>query len=165
MMVNFKIQAIAPKRLPKGSDYSREIEKRVLKTAALVLRDLESTTRTWEHKPTFDITITRKGGDFNVSVGTDDKVYGFVDAGTKPHVIEPKRSRYLSFSSGYRAKTRVGIIGSRAGGATGSPVFAKRVKHPGFPGRQFSAKIMKRRQVTMTQEISDGIADVNKTAE
>lgn len=132
------------------------------KTAALALRDMESTTRTWEHKPLFDVTITQNGKDYSVTAGTDDRIYGYVDAGTRAHVIEPKRSRYLRFQSGYRAKTRVGIIGSREGGPFGAQVFRARVYHPGFPGRKFTVKIQKRRQVTVQQEVSHSIAKVNR---
>lgn len=121
-----------------------------------------STTRTWNHKPDFDITVTR-GNDFTITAGTDDRIYGWVDAGTKAHTILPKRSKYLRYSSGYRAKTRVGIIGSNPGGAFGSTVFSAKVRHPGFPGRKFIAKIRSRRQVTFQQEVSHAIADVNKT--
>ena len=141
----------------------KALEKSVYKTVSLAHRDLLSTVRTWEHKPKFDITVTRSGNEYSVAAGTDDKIYGFVDQGTKPHDIKPKRSQYLAFSSGYRAKTRVGIIGSREGGAFGDTVIASSVHHPGFPGRMFIQRIQKRRQVTMNQEGAQAVALVNRT--
>lgn len=157
-----KLQSIKPSKLPSGADYSKAIEAAVQKSAALVLRDLEATTRTWKHKPAFDVTITRTGENYSVSAGTDSLIYGYVDAGTKPHVIRPKRSKYLRFSSGYRAKTRVGIIGSNPGGAFGSDVYSKSVNHPGTKARGFIKAIQKRRQVTIQQEVSQAIAKVNR---
>jgi hypothetical protein len=102
-------------------------------------------------------------GAYRVTTGTNAKIYGFVDEGTKAHVILPKRSKYLAFSSGYKAKTRVGIIGSEPGGSFGESVFAAKVHHPGFPGRKFTITIGKRRQVTLNQEVSHAIALVNRT--
>lgn len=159
-MVSLKIKALKTAALPTGDEYLAAIEKATYKSAGLLLRDFESTVRTWTHKPTFDVTITQAGGDYSVTAGTDDEIYGYVDGGTKPHVIRPKRSKYLRFSSGYKAKTRVGVIGSNDGGSFGDDVFSKGVYHPGFEGRKFAERIQKRRQTTIAQEISAGIAKV-----
>lgn len=130
----------------------------------LAQQDYESTQRTWNHKAKFNLTEDRVGGNYRVTTGTNDvKPYIFVDKGTKAHDIKPKRSRYLVFSSGYTAKTRVGIIGSQPGGAFGDLRFATTVHHPGFPGRKFTRTIAKRRQVTLNQEVSHAIALVNRT--
>jgi hypothetical protein len=162
-MPAFKLNAITPKHLPTTKEYMQAMEKATRKVAALAMRDMQSTTRTWDHKPDFDVTVTRTGNDFVVVAGTDDKIYGFVDAGTRPHEIKAKRSKYLAFQSGYRAKTRVGIIGSNEGGAFGDTEFRKSVKHSGFPGRKFILRIQRRRQVTMRQEVGQAIALVNRT--
>lgn len=155
-----QIKALKPGKLPSADEYLAAIEKATYKAAGLLLRDLEATVRTWTKKPTFDVTITRTGGDYSVTAGTDNEIYGYVDAGTEAHPILPKRSRYLKFSSGYRAKSRVGVIGSYAGGSFGSDVFSRGVLHPGFPGRKFTETIRKRRQTTVEQEISSGIAKI-----
>lgn len=143
----------------------RAIEKAVQKSAALVLRDLEATTRTWDHKPAFDVTITHTANDYVITAGTDDLIYKFVEGGTKAHPIEPVRSRYLRFQTGYRRKTRIGIIGSWPGGPTGPFTYRQRVFHPGTKPRKFISKIQKRRQVTIQQEVSQAIAKVNRTQE
>lgn len=157
-MVKLKIQAIKPQGMVKAEAYEKALKQAVYKSAALILRDLESTVRTWKQKPTFDVTITEQGGSYAVTAGTDDEIYGYVNDGTRPHAIRPRRARYLRFSSGYKAKTRVGIIGSFQGGAFGSDVFSSGVFHPGFPGRKFTEKIQKRRQVTTRQEIDQSLA-------
>jgi len=157
----FKLKAIKPGAMPTGQEYAKAMQKAVEKAASLALRDLEATTRTWVDKPAFDVTITEQGGSYGVTAGTDDAIYGYVDAGTKPHVIKPKRGKYLRFSSGFRAKTKVGVIGSFEGGSFGEDVFSKGVMHPGFPGRKFTQKIAQRRQATTRQLVEDGIAKVN----
>lgn len=159
-MVSLKLQAIKPPKMPTGEEYAKAMQASVQKSAALILRDLSATTRTWKHKPAFDVTITQVGDDYSVTAGTDDQVFQYVNDGTKPHAIRPKRSKFLHFSSGYKAKTRVGIIGSLEGGAFGNDVFSKGVLHPGSRGRMFTETIRRRRQVTVAQEISQSIAKI-----
>lgn len=157
-MPSFKLQALPPPKMVSSAEHLKAIEKAVYKAAGLALRDLESTVRTWKHKPTFDVTITQQGDSYSVTAGTDDEIYGYVNNGTRPHAIRPKRSRYLKFGSGFRAKTRVGVIGSFQGGSFGNDIFSRGVQHPGFPGRKFTERIAQRRQVTTQQEIQHGIA-------
>lgn len=165
-MPKLQLRALKPPTLPNGEAYAKAMEKAVYKAAGLALRDLEATVRTWTKKPTFDVTITKDDGNYSVSAGTDNEIYGYVDKGTKRHAIKPKRGKYLRFSSGHKAKTRVGIIGSIEGGAFGGDVFSRGVMHPGFPGRKFTQKIAQRRQVTTAQEIDHQVALVarNKPA-
>lgn len=162
-MVDFKLTAIKPPKMPTGEEYAKAMQDAVYKAAGLALSDLQATTQTWVHKPKFDVTITKDGGDYSVTAGTDDVIYGYVNDGTKPHEIKPKRSKYLHFQSGYKAKTTPGVIKSIPGGAFGNDVFSRGVYHPGFIGRKFDEAIAKRRQVTTEQEISQGIAKVNRT--
>ena len=161
-MVNFKLQAIKPGKMPTGEEYAKVITDAILKSAGLTLKDLQSTVSSWSTKPKFDITITQQNGNYTVVAGTDNEVFGYVDLGTKKHIIRPKRSKYLRFQSGYKSKGRTGIIGSNTGGSFGDPVFAKEVQHPGFAGRHWSILIAKRRQVTITQEVSAAISKVNR---
>jgi hypothetical protein len=149
--------------MPTTAEYLKALKDSVYKTASLVQRDLQSTTRTWDHKPKFDITITQQGENYIVAVGTDDLIYLFVSEGTKPHIIQARRAPYLAFQGGYRAKTRVGIIGSNPGGGFGPTIFAQTVHHPGTKARKFIANIQKRRQITMLQEGTQAVAKVNRT--
>lgn len=166
LMASLKLQSLKPKNLPQGKEYLDALQSAAQKTAGLVIRDLESTVKTWNTKVAFDVTITRIKGDYVVTAGTDSDVYKWVDGGTKRHIIRPKRSKYLRFKSGYAPKTRIGIIGSQPGGSFGTDVFTNQaVQHPGFKGRGFTKAIAKRRQVTITQEISDAIAKVVRKAE
>lgn len=158
----FKLTALKPGKMPTGEEYAKAMQDAVYKAAGLALKDLQSTVATWTTKPKFGIAIQKQGNDYIVTAGTSDMIYGYVNDGTPPHAIKPKRSKYLRFSSGYKAKTRVGIIGSNEGGSFGEDVFSKGVYHPGFIGRDFVGKIQKRRQVTTVQEISQAIAKVNR---
>lgn len=102
----------------------------------------ENTIATWNDKPEIRVQSTTNTRQVRVL----GKIYEYIDKGTRPHIIRPKRARYLSFLSGYRAKTRPGVIGSSGGGKGGSQVFAKIVHHPGTTPRNFSEIIRERVQ-------------------
>ena len=87
-----------------------------------------------------------RGGRFQVS--TDNEIYGYVDQGTKPHIIRPKRAQKLFFKSGYSAKTTPRVIGSNNGGANGPDVFANVVRHPGTKAREFAETLKEKYQKT-----------------
>lgn len=162
-MVSIKLEAIKPPKMPTGAEYAKAMQDAVQKSANLVKRDLESTVSSWTNKPKFNVSVESSGNDYVVNATTDSDVYGFVDSGTRPHIIKPVRSKYLRFSSGYKSKGRTGVIGSNPGGSFGDPVFAKQVNHPGFAGRHFTILIASRRQVTVNQEVSQAIAKINRT--
>lgn len=113
--------------------------------------DLARVTATWEHQPVFFEQKTQAAAG-NLSSGeiritTNDRIYKFVDEGTRPHIIRPRNPRgVLVFRGGYKAKTVPRYITSTAGGATGALRFAKVVRHPGTKPRHFTATIMERWQ-------------------
>lgn len=157
----FRLEAITPKVDWKPKDIERAIEKAVHKTANLVLQDYKAVARTWDHKPAFDLVIQESDGAYSITAGTDDEIFGYVDRGTKPHIIRPRKARLLKFRGGYRAKTRPGVIGSNAGGAAGgSFTSAYFVLHPGTQKRGFTEAIRKRREKTLEQEARQNIAKV-----
>lgn len=138
-----KINVLRPK--PKGLAARAEATLRGLEAgyrqvAEQVLRDYKRTTATWDHQPKFTLRVGRDG----FSLSTDDTIYGYVDKGTRPHVIRIKRAKRLRFAEGYTAKTVPGLIGSRAGGARGPIRVAIEVRHPGSKPRKFSAAIQEK---------------------
>lgn len=126
---------------------SRVVENALSSAALGVKADFGVTTQTWKHKPRF--TIIRKTGERVISTG--DKVYQYVDMGTRAHVIRSKGRKPLAFKTGYRAKTSPGRIASTSGGASGPSVFARAVRHPGTKARKFSETIAKKWQRELPQ--------------
>lgn len=120
----------APDAVAKGMDDAAEAVK----------KDYELTTQGWKHGVTF--TVTTQGA--NRTVSTADDIWRYVDEGTKPHVIVPKRGRVLRFAVGGRAKTAPGKLTSGSGSKGGAVVFRPRVNHPGTKARLFSQQIAKR---------------------
>ena len=131
-----------------------------LKMAKEIKRDFEKTTKTWSDPPKmrvavkYPIRLFEDNARLEISVGPDplDKasdIYHFVDAGTRPHIIRPKRpGGSLIFQWGgpgsYKAKTSPRVIGSTAGGPTGPIVAFAHVHHPGTKARKFSETIARR---------------------
>lgn len=122
------------------------------------LDDFEGTTASWEHKPAFTAEATSDG----YIIGTDDEVYGYVDLGTRPHVIVA-HGKALVFSPGGAAKTQPGVIGSSGGSKGSGKVYVKRVNHPGTAPRHFSEQIHRKwtnqLPVIMAQKIGGAIGD------
>lgn len=159
-MPSVSLKAITPKTIPSTKEYLKAITSAVQKTANLTKRDYEATTRTWKHKPKFDVIIAEFGGDYLVTAGTDNLIYKWTDEGTKPHIIRPRRAAFLRFRVGGRAKTTPGVIGSGPGAVGTDWRSAQFVLHPGTTARRFTKIIQSRRQKTLEQEISQNIAKV-----
>jgi hypothetical protein len=65
------------------------------------------------------------GNDFAIVEATAPYA-AYVELGTRPHVIKPRRKSVLSWTEGKRLSGR-----ARTGAAAGQRFFAKRVNHPG----------------------------------
>lgn len=110
-----------------------------------MLLDFELTTAFWEHKVKFEKLVAVRGGNIEMLVGTDDEIYGYVNYGTKPHIIKPKAPGYpLSFMVGGKAKTTPRQIVSSKGVLGNIPVKAMAVHHPGTEAREFDKQIQKK---------------------
>ena len=140
-----------------------EITKEVNRTAKDVKKDFEKTTKTWKKKPVFEIVIAigPKSADF--LIGTDDEIYGYVDQGTRPHVILPtKPGGVLAFQSKFSPKTVPNVLGSRSGRSGGNTVFSRGVIHPGTEPRNFSKMIKRIWTPIYKKRIEQAISRANK---
>lgn len=116
---------------------TRAVENALTGAARAAKIDFDVTTQTWKNRPTF--TIQTFPGRRIIS--TDDLIYKFVDAGTKPHEINPVRAPFLIFQGNYQAKTTPRVIASRSGGASGPTIMTTHVEHPGTEARNFAETI------------------------
>jgi len=149
------VKGIKPQRLRVASAVA-EVKKALQAEAAKIKREYARTTATWRRKPKFK-QLTALGANAEVLVGTDDKIYNYVDLGTRPHYILPRRVRRLRFRTGYAAKTTPGYIGSYPGGAFGDYRYARRVRHPGTKARGFTARIQEMRHRPFRERIMQAI--------
>jgi hypothetical protein len=151
-----KIAAIKPSA--KAIKFTRfgAAAKLGLKDAAeAALEDFQKTTATWSKQP--DWTMKEQSDGY--LVGTNNDIWNMLDRGTRAHRIIARRAKRLRFSSGYRAKTRPGFVGSQSGGAGGGVVFAQSVMHPGTTARGWSKLIGAKYRVQMQRYIQQRIKE------
>jgi hypothetical protein len=141
------LKAIVPAPQKYKETYLKAFTDALNETKQQMLKDYRDTTSTWKHKVKFTASLPRfVNGSYMIAVGTDDLIYGYVDKGTKRHIIRPKRARVLRFRGGYTAKTIPLAIRSRSGGSFGATVFSRGVMHPGTEARKFTEVIAARGQ-------------------
>ena len=147
-MSNIRLDPIVPEKgLFDFGKFNREFVGALDHTSNIIRDDFKATVRTWRTNVRFSkVGPRRLGGVLAVDVFTENEIYFYVEAGTKAHIIRPRTARALRFQTGYKAKTRPGVIGSRGGGPRGPFVTARSVRHPGTQPRNFSKVIAKRRQ-------------------
>lgn len=136
------IRPILPKRpLCDPNELEAAIEEALDHNASDCKAEYEKTVATWKEQVTFTIRKTK----FGRSVGTSNKIFGYVNRGTPPHKI-PKtpRAHPLRFTTGGAPKTRVGVLTSGSGAKGTKWVSAAQVNHPGTKARKFSAIIQTR---------------------
>lgn len=163
-MARIKLEAVKPAYLPSSKEYVEVMQRAAHKSANASLRDLKATTRTWQHRVDFGVSVQETDQLYSVTAGTDDTIYGYVDDGTRPHIIRPRRSRYLSFRVGGRSKTRPNVINSSSGSQGQDWRRAYFVLHPGSGARNFTRIIAKRRQKSFDQDVAQGIAKIARKA-
>jgi len=102
----------------------------------------QRTTGTWKNRPNFYAERTAN----DVTIKTDSQVYGWVDKGTRAHIIRAKNAPFLVFRWPYRAATRPRVIGSIKAQYGKNWARKVQVKHPGTKPRHFTDEIAKRMQ-------------------
>ena len=100
--------------------------------------DFSVTTQTWQHKVDFSISSPSA---YRRIVATSNKIYGYVNDGTKAHDIFPKK-KILVFNTPFKPKTVPNKIMSGPGSKGTNRVISKRgVHHPGTKPRAFDKAI------------------------
>ncbi len=124
--------------IPPAPALIRAAESALTKAARGVTKDLQRGSSTWQKKPKWQ---TQKHPGVR-DIITHDKVYVMVNEGTPPHIIVPRRKRFLSFRLGFQAKTQPNVLDASAGAkAGGAQIFTAAVHHPGFKAREFTKEV------------------------
>lgn len=150
-MPRIRFRAITPKRakLLDSKIVRQEIIREGIDDAKRqAINMAKATVRTWKGKPTFKGRFFATADQIGVDVtpqGPNAQKWIWLTLGTRKKYPIPKSGRrLLRFRAGYRAKTRVRVIGSRGGGSFGPTVFAQRVIHPGIKAREFEKEMARR---------------------
>lgn len=165
------VKAIIPPKL-KNFAAQQAFNEAIKPIEYEVVKDFERCTATWKQRPVF--RSIQSGGfsffgdvtDLAIQIWTTDERFGWVDEGTRPHIIRPKPGRgpkaRLRFKPGFRAKSQPNSLGSFAGQTWGTPVFAREVHHPGTKARNFTKTIMKKREPWIWGRIQQAMLDAVK---
>lgn len=123
--------------------------------AAIVQRKLQTATRTWQHRPDFNIQVlAESSGRARVSVTTTSEIFGYVNEGTRPHFIAPKkRGGVLAFNSKFSPKSTPGSLQARRGSSGPPMVFSRGVHHPGTKARRFDEVASRQAQVEGSRKV------------
>ena len=145
--IHIRLRAIVPRdKVLDINALERNLLGALDHSTNIFLQDFRATTRTWKHRVVFhQVRARRRGGDLAGAAGTNDRIYRYVVRGTKPRLIRARKGGYLVFQTGFKAKTRPGILGSSGGRSFGPTAFARQVRHPGIKARNFDREIEKRR--------------------
>jgi len=113
-------------------------------------RALTEATSTWQHHPRVEVLVLSGGrgrGSASVGVSVISRAFHFVDRGTRPHWIFPKKPNgVLAFNADFGAKSRPRRLRAYAGHSRPPKVFTRGVYHPGIEARGFSELAVKRGQ-------------------
>lgn len=123
------------------SKLEAEVRTATYKVRNDMIADLRRVVATWNTAVAFRSRIEFSRGDLVLYVFTDNKIFKFVNDGTKSHVIVPRRARALRVKFGFTPKTRYKDLNSSAGGYQGPFVLRKFVSHPGTAARDFTGAL------------------------
>lgn len=156
----FVVRSVKPTAF-KSSVFREDIGKVQADIAAAMLKDYKRTVSTWKKKPNFETEVDTgidTGGKTSIKIETTDPVYGYVDKGTKRHIIRPRRKRALIFNAKFKPKT--GPMSLQAGpGFSGPPVVgAKLVHHPGTKPRNFNKRIKQKWEPDYKRQMQNAMA-------
>jgi hypothetical protein len=106
----------------------KAINDELQKTSKDILFDFEATAWNWKHKVKFTREVSVGPNSADILVGTDDEIYGYVDQGTKAHVVEAKHAKMLHYWVGGTPKTQPGVMVSGAGSPGNKEIFIRKNK-------------------------------------
>ena len=154
-------RVIKPSKPFQSSIFREEMKKAAETIRKDALADFKKTTANWKHKPKFASKITLGQGEITVQVATDDAVYGYVDKGTRPHIIRAKTKRGLLFKGRIRKskpKTIPNVVGSFPGTPGEGWIRKNSVRHPGTKARNFTKHIAKTTKTELQRETKNALA-------
>lgn len=158
-----RLKPIVPPKFADPAKTVKAIDRALADTLKLGVGLFKRTTKGWRTvEPVFYVDGPNAGRG---AVGTDDQIYDFVTRGTKPHLITPKRGKFLVFGEGtYRSVTRPGVLGARSvgtrligKGGVAKPIFARKVHHPGTKARGFEELVAARLQPVLITKVTAAI--------
>ncbi len=111
------------------------------------IREFDKRVANWKNKPEFRARKFIRLDSISLNVfpaGPNKEIWGYVDRGTRPHIIRPIRANALAFRTRYVPKTRPPDRYGGLGRASGPRVYTKLVRHPGTKARKHTEGIRRK---------------------
>lgn len=152
---------IVPKKKLDVPGARKIVEQALEDTVKDVKKDYATITKAWKHQPDVDSDYELRGIDATVLVGVDDKVFNYLDKGTKV--------RYALMRPGYKRKTKPGRLSSTAGGGgvryigkARPAYYSKRKRWPlkGIKARNWTPILQRRARKVFLARISKDIKGI-----
>lgn len=147
----------------------QEAAEAVDKVADDTRKKFETAVRSWKNRARFiKRPVTSGEGVIRQQVIAQGSpkviaIFGYVDQGTEPHLIFPKKAKVLAFNAGYSARTSpVANANSGTGKASGGKVFSRGVLHPGSEARDFSGYYALEAQDDLTNELKQRLRQLGR---
>lgn len=146
-----EVKAIIPK------EFNSEAVLRVLrgemeKFAPHLVKEFEKTTAGWRgEKPKFTPVMKETSGEIRIQIRLAGPKKGrekwnWINYGTKPHRITPRRAKALRFQTGYSAGSKPGTTFTSRASKSGGWVSSQGVNHPGTEARGWKEIIVRENQ-------------------
>lgn len=114
-----------------------ELTTAVFRVGRRMKSDYDKTVSTWAVKPVFEMLTQRTSSIVSVLVGTDNRIYAYVNSGTA--------IRFATMDHNFEPKSKINVIGSFPG--RGGRLFVSRLNpHRGIAGRNWSEVIERKYQ-------------------
>lgn len=136
-------------------DIKKETQAALKKQQKKLIRELKAATAAWKKPAQFDTEETDEG----VTIVTNDNRVTWVDEGTAPHIITPKRHRFLKFRPGDNVRQTIARR-QNAQATQDVAVFVKSIQHPGIKPRNFVERVMKKQEGDIVGALEDAIEKV-----
>jgi hypothetical protein len=101
------LKAIKPKQsFALSKNMTKALAQATTDTLNTMKKDFERTTSGWKTEVRFTTqkALAVTNDSIRGAVGTDNKIYGYVNNGTRPHIIRPKRAKALRFQQAIARK-------------------------------------------------------------
>lgn len=145
MAISVSIDVSVPSLLLQSSVIRNNIFQALqTETGPQMMKLFKPTVQGWSRPPAFLQSGHSWLSEVAVRVYTRGEVYRYVNSGTPPHRIEPRRARMLRFQPGYRAGTRPRVLSSSKPQRFGDYISAGAVNHPGIQARDFDKEVAER---------------------
>jgi len=163
--VTLSVTAIRPKKGINPRVFWNAIGNQLEKEGKIIAKMYGKTVKTWKHKPKFKVEKPQMLPiGMATYIYTTSDIYRYVDIGTKPRTIKPRRGKFLTFKVGGKAKTRSKVLGSTSGAPGTKWVRTKKVRRHRIVARRFTFEIKKRRQPHFSANMRKAAAKANKEA-